>query len=59
MLVGFLQAFIFAFLTGLFLSQLVVHHGDHEHEEGHESGPTADLDDRKLPADGPVPGVTV
>lgn len=60
-LVGFLQAFIFAFLTGLFLSQLVVHHGDHEHEEdhGHESGPTADLDHRKLPADGPVPGVTV
>ncbi|BAM02354.1 ATP synthase subunit a [Phycisphaera mikurensis NBRC 102666] len=60
-LVGFLQAFIFAFLTGLFLSQLVVHHGDHEHadEHGHESGPDADLDERRLPADGPVPGVTV
>ena len=58
-LVAFLQAFIFAFLTGLFLSQLVVHHGDHEHGDEHESGPTADLDERRLPADGPVPGVTV
>ena len=58
-LVAFLQAFIFAFLTGLFLSQLVVHHGDHDEEHGHESGPEADLDERRLPADGPVPGVTV
>ena len=37
-LVAFLQAFIFAFLTGLFLSQLVVHHGDHEHDDEHGHG---------------------
>ncbi len=35
LLVGFIQAFIFTFLTGLFLSQLVVHHGD-EHDD-HEA----------------------
>jgi F-type H+-transporting ATPase subunit a len=37
-LVAFIQAFIFAFLTGLFLSQLVAHHdhddhGEHPHDE--------------------------
>lgn len=30
-LVALIQAFIFTFLTGLFLSQLVVHHGDEHH----------------------------
>lgn len=34
LLVAFIQAFIFAFLTGLFLSQLVAHH-EHGHEEEH------------------------
>jgi F-type H+-transporting ATPase subunit a len=32
-LVAFIQAFIFAFLTGLFLSQLIVHEHEEEHEE--------------------------
>jgi F-type H+-transporting ATPase subunit a len=42
-LVAFIQAFIFTFLTTLFLGQLVVHeheehheeHGEEEHEHGH------------------------
>ena len=34
-LVAFLQAFIFTFLTGLFLSQLVVHHGDEQTHDEH------------------------
>jgi len=39
-LVAFIQAFIFTYLTGLFLSQLVVHdhdhdHGDHADAHGH------------------------
>ncbi|MEX2213321.1 MAG: F0F1 ATP synthase subunit A [Phycisphaeraceae bacterium] len=38
LLVAFIQAYIFTFLSALFLSQLVVHHGhdDHEHEHEHE-----------------------
>jgi F-type H+-transporting ATPase subunit a len=32
LLVAFIQAYIFTFLTGLFLSQVVVHHDDHSHE---------------------------
>lgn len=36
-LVSFIQAYIFTFLTGLFLSQLVVHHGDHGHEDHHHA----------------------
>jgi F-type H+-transporting ATPase subunit a len=36
LLVAFIQAFIFSYLTGLFLSQLV-HHDDHEHEHDHEA----------------------
>jgi F-type H+-transporting ATPase subunit a len=38
LLVAFIQAYIFTFLSCLFLSQLVVHHGHdehHAHEEGH------------------------
>ncbi|MEX0653183.1 MAG: F0F1 ATP synthase subunit A [Phycisphaeraceae bacterium] len=38
-LVGFIQAFVFVFLTTLFLGQLVVH----EHEEEHEDHPTDHL----------------
>lgn len=35
-LVSFIQAFIFTYLTGLFLSQLIVHDHDHGHDEsGH------------------------
>lgn len=34
-LVAFLQAFIFTFLTGLFLSQLVVHHGGEQTHDEH------------------------
>jgi F-type H+-transporting ATPase subunit a len=33
--VAFLQAFVFMFLTTVFISQLS-HHGDHEHHEGHD-----------------------
>ncbi len=33
-LVAFIQAFIFTFLTGMFLGQLIVH-GDHDHDEAH------------------------
>ncbi|MEM8738619.1 MAG: F0F1 ATP synthase subunit A [Planctomycetota bacterium] len=59
-LVAFLQAFIFTFLTGLFLSQLVTHHGDDHHDDAaHDSGPEADLDQRAQPLDGPVPGASV
>ncbi len=35
LLVAFIQAYIFTFLTALFLSQLVVHHGHDEHHEEH------------------------
>jgi F-type H+-transporting ATPase subunit a len=33
--VAFLQAFVFMFLTAVFISQLS-HHGDHEHHEAHD-----------------------
>ena len=33
--VAFLQAFVFMFLTCVFISQLA-HHGDHEHHAGHD-----------------------
>jgi len=33
--VGFLQAFIFMFLTSVFIAQLS-HHGDHDHDEHHD-----------------------
>ncbi|MEM1071271.1 MAG: F0F1 ATP synthase subunit A [Planctomycetota bacterium] len=33
--VGFLQAFVFMFLTTVFISQLD-HHGDHDHDHAHE-----------------------
>lgn len=39
-LVGFIQAYIFTFLTCLFLGQLVVHEHE-EHEEGHEHSEAA------------------
>lgn len=32
----FLQAFIFTFLTVLFISMVATHHGHHEHEEDHD-----------------------
>lgn len=35
LMVAFIQAYIFTFLTALFLSQLVVHHGHDEHHEDH------------------------
>lgn len=42
-LVAFLQAFIFTFLTGLFLGQLVHHDHDHEHQpEDYEEKPGLD-----------------
>ena len=41
-LVGFIQAFIFVFLTTIFLGQLVVHeHEDHDTDEVHEHLPHA------------------
>ena len=33
--VAFLQAFVFMFLTTVFISQLS-HHDEHEHHEGHD-----------------------
>ena len=39
-LVAFIQAYIFTFLSGLFLAQLVVHHHE-EHEHGDEHGAAA------------------
>ena len=56
-LVAFLQAFIFAFLSGLFLSQLVSHHHDHEDHHSHD-GVSTHLHG-EAPATGPVPGVAV
>jgi F-type H+-transporting ATPase subunit a len=38
--VAFLQAFVFMFLTAVFISQLS-HHGDHGHDEEHEATPEA------------------
>ena len=38
LLVAFIQAYIFTFLTALFLSQLVVHHGHDDHHEEHGHG---------------------
>ena len=35
-MVAFLQAFIFTFLTGLFLAQLNIHDHDHDEDHGHE-----------------------
>ena len=32
----FLQAFIFTFLTVLFISTVAAHHGDHDHDENHD-----------------------
>lgn len=41
-LVAFIQAFVFTFLTCIFLGQLVVHDEDHgEHHEAHEDNPHA------------------
>jgi hypothetical protein len=36
--VAFLQAYLFTFLTALFISQMVVHegHDDHHEHEGHD-----------------------
>ncbi len=36
LLVAFIQAYIFTYLSALFLSQLVVHHHDHDDHHGHE-----------------------
>ncbi len=54
--VAFLQAYLFAFLTALFISQLVVHeheeHHEHEHahhDEKHETIGAGDLADHRLP----------
>ena len=39
-LVALIQAFVFTFLTALFLGQLIVHehHDEHGHEHGHAPG---------------------
>lgn len=56
--VAFLQAYIFTFLTSLFISQMVVHEHDHHsdegghHDEKHENLGAGDLTDfDKLPED--------
>ncbi len=46
-LVAFIQAFIFTFLTGLFLAQLVVHEHDHDEHDGHH-----ELSEEGVPLDG-------
>ncbi|MAX24466.1 MAG: ATP synthase F0 subunit A [Phycisphaeraceae bacterium] len=43
-LVAFIQAFIFTYLTGLFLSQLIVHDHDHEHDHGDDHGHVMNVD---------------
>ncbi len=41
--VAFLQAFIFTFLTAMFIGQAVnIHHEEHEHEPGAEAAPAAE-----------------
>ena len=35
--VACLQAYLFTFLTTLFIGQMVVHHGDHEHDHAHDA----------------------
>ena len=53
--VAFLQAYIFTFLTALFLSQMVVHHHkDHGDEHAHDH--TRDLQTDGLPTDAVVAG---
>lgn len=54
--VAFLQAYLFTFLTSLFIGQLVVHeheeHNEHEHahhDEAHENVGSGDLTSHKLP----------
>jgi F-type H+-transporting ATPase subunit a len=54
--VAFLQAYLFTFLTALFIGQLVVHeheeHDEHQHahhDEAHESVGSGDLTNHKLP----------
>ena len=62
--VAFLQAYIFTFLTALFIGQLVVHEHEHEHGEGHSHQDEAhehvgggDLTDmHKLPQDARAAG---
>jgi F-type H+-transporting ATPase subunit a len=59
--VAFLQAYIFTFLTTLFISQMVVHEHDeshgHDHDEAHEHVGSGDLSDHaKLPADARAAG---
>ncbi len=52
--VAFLQAYIFTFLTALFISQLVVHEHEHhegeggEHDEAHEAFGSGDLTDSEM-----------
>ncbi|MEO6437207.1 MAG: F0F1 ATP synthase subunit A [Tepidisphaeraceae bacterium] len=62
--VAFLQAYIFTFLTTLFIGQMVVHEHEHQEEEGghhdeaHESMGGGDLTDyAKLPEDARHAGV--
>lgn len=43
-LVAFIQAFIFTYLTGLFLSELIVHHHDHGSEHSHGEAHMMDVD---------------
>src|SRR6185369_7903790 len=54
--VAFLQAYLFTFLTALFISQMVVHeheeHDEHDHahhDEKHENIGSGDLTDHTLP----------
>jgi F-type H+-transporting ATPase subunit a len=54
--VAFLQAYLFTFLTALFISQLILHDHDehHEHEHAHDDKHGlvgGDLVDHSLPAD--------
>jgi hypothetical protein len=57
--VAFLQAYIFTFLTSLFIGQLVVHEHEHHDEEGghhdeaHEKIGSGDLTDYEKMPDAP------
>ena len=54
--VAFLQAYIFTFLTALFLSQMVAHHHEEDHHDEHAHDHTRDLQTEDMPDDAVVAG---
>ncbi|MEM7622324.1 MAG: F0F1 ATP synthase subunit A [Planctomycetota bacterium] len=53
--VGFLQAFVFMFLTSVFISQLSHHHeGEHDHGHGHDAEADGDIGEMPSPTGAPA-----